>query len=71
MAQNLTYENKIQSTVDFSTIATGEFFIYNNEPCMKLDHNNPNYTEIKTGTVGKLTNTDQVCKPLTVLLKLE
>lgn len=71
MAQIFTLENDIQSTVDFSTLDNGDLFIYANEVCVKMNNNNPNYTVLDTGEIGKLNDTDQVVLPSSVLLKLE
>jgi hypothetical protein len=71
MAQQIIYENTMQSTVDFSTVANGDIFIYGESPCVKLDKNNPNYVVIDTGVNGKLEDTDQVLLPNKVIVKVE
>lgn len=71
MAQQIIYENTMQSTVNFSTVANGDIFIYGGLPCVKLDNNNPNYVVIDTGAKGKLNDTDQVLLPNKVTLKVE
>jgi hypothetical protein len=71
MAQVFALKNDMQNTVNFSTVANGDIFIYANKPCLKIDNNNPNYAELDTGIKGKLNDTDQVLIPNTVLLKLE
>lgn len=71
MAQQITYENNLQTTVDFSTVNPGDVFIYSNNPCVKLDNNNLNYVVIGTGEKGKLNDTDQVTLPNSVLVKVK
>jgi len=71
LAQQFILENDIQQTVNFSTLDNGDFFIYSNQVCVKMDNNNPNYTILDTGQIGKLNDTDQVVLPSSVLLKLE
>lgn len=71
MAQNYTFENDVQQTVDFSTVSVGNIFIYSNAACVKLNNNNPNYTIIGTGAIGKLEDTDQIVLPNNALVKLE
>ena len=70
MAQTIYVENNTQQTVNFSTIEEGDFFIYSNEVCVKLDNNNPNYVVIDTGSIGKLGDTDQVILPTSVNIVL-
>lgn len=71
MAQQIIYENNLQTTVAFSTVETGDVFIYSNAPCVKLDNNNPNYVVIDTGEIGKLEDTDQVVLPSKAIIKVE
>lgn len=71
MAQQFIYENNLQTTVDFSTVDPGDVFIYANDPCVKLDNNNPNYVVIDTGEKGKLNDTDQVLLPTKAIIKVE
>ena len=62
MAQQILYDNTMQTTVDFSTVENGHVFVYGDIPCVKIDKKNPNYQEIKedgTGESGKLDDTDQ------------
>lgn len=71
MAQIITIENDMQTTVNFSTLEEKDFFIYAGNLCKRLDNNNPNYTIIETGEIGKLNDTDQIIKPSSVLIKVE
>lgn len=71
MAQKITFENDLQVTVAFSTVANGDIFLYQNNTCVKLNKNNPNYVVIDTGVNGRLEDTDQVTLPTNVLIKLE
>jgi hypothetical protein len=71
MAQQFILENDIQQTVNFSTVNDGDIFVYNNQICVKIDNNNPNYAALDIGEKGKLNDTDQVVLPSSVLLKLE
>lgn len=71
MAQQIIYENNLQSTVNFSEVDPGDIFVYGNEPCVKLDNNNPNYVVIDTGDIGKIDDTDQVLLPNKAIIKVE
>lgn len=71
MAQQIIYDNNLQTTVDFSTVDPGDVFIYSNSPCVKLDNNNPNYVVIDSGDKGKLDDTDQVLLPSKATIKVE
>lgn len=71
MAQQIIYENNLQTTVNFSEADPGDVFIYSNLPCVKLDNNNPNYVVIDTGDKGKLEDTDQILLPNKAIIKVE
>lgn len=71
MTQILTIENTIQKIINFSNAESGDFFIYSNQVCIKLNNNNPNYAILDTGEVGKLNSTDQIIFPVSILIKLE
>ena len=71
MAQQINIEDHMQSTVNFSTVGLGNIFKYGGLSCVRIDHNNPNYTVIGTGAKGRLNDTDQVFLPRNVILTME
>ena len=73
MAQTITFEDDLQTTVDFQDVTNGDIFIYNNQYCVKMDNNNPNYViiDLETDNKDRLDDTDQVIWPDEVLLKVE
>ena len=72
MAQQIIYENTMQTTVNFSAVSPGDIFIYSGLPCVRiLGSQNPNYVVIDTGDKGKLDDTDQVLLPNKAIIKVE
>jgi hypothetical protein len=64
MAQQIISSNNLQSTVNFSTVGDGEFFVYGGNNCIRISGTqNPNYCVIGSSHKGKLGNTDQVIYP--------
>jgi hypothetical protein len=72
MAQQVIYENDLQSTVNFSAVNAGEIFIYGGLPCLRISGTqNPNYAAIGLDEKGKLEDTDQVLLPNKAIIKVE
>ena len=72
MAQQIISDNNLQSTVNFSEIGDGEFFVYNDMDCIRINGTqNPNWQEIGGSNKGKLGDTDQVIYPSKVNYTLE
>jgi len=71
MAQTISIQNNMTTTVNFSTIANGDLFYYIDQLCVKIDNNNPNYVVIDTGVCAKLEDTDQVFLPNSVSIIVE
>lgn len=71
MAQKFIIENTMLPKVNFSNVNIGDLFIYNDNICIKIEHNRLNYIVLDTGELDKLNNTVKVVLPKSVLLKLE
>lgn len=70
MAQQFYFENSTQTTVKYSTLDLGDFFIYSNTPYIKPDYAGK-AVNIETGAVANLSDNADVLCPANAIIKFE